>query len=145
MSIYATLWELKFPLYGQSHTDCEWETVVAQGVPDHVGEEGDADYLSFLPRREESIENGLRAVVFIRKLDRKGTERSTQEYANPLFMMSGKEYSSVSFASLHDRLTEALLGNRRRVVAEIREAAGAIRVVYEDGNSQIVRRGAGEA
>ena len=144
MSIYATLWELKFPLYGQSHTDCEWETVVAQGVPEHVGEEGD-DYLAFLPRRQGSIEDGLRAVVFIRKLEEKGTERSAQEYLNPLLIISGKEYSSTSFANLHERLTEALLGNRPKVVAEIREPSGTIRVMYEDGNSQIVRGGTREA
>ena len=145
MSIYATLWELKFPLYGQSHTDCEWETVVAQGVPEHVGEDGDADYLAFLPQREGSIANGLRAVVFIRRLQEKGTERSAQEYLNPLLMISGKEYGSASFANLLDRLTNALLGNRSRVVAEIREPTGTIRVVYEDGNSQIVRSGSREA
>ena len=141
MSIYATLWELKFPLYGQSHTDCEWETVVAQGVPEHVG---DPDYLAFLPQGENSIENGLRAVVFIRKLQEKGTNRSAQEYPNPLLMISGKEYSSASFANLHERLTEALLGNRPKVVAEIREPTGAVRVVYEDGNSQVVRSGNSE-
>ena len=145
MSIYATLWELKFPLYGQSHTDCEWETIVAQGVPEHIGEGGNADYLAFLPQREGSIEDGLRAVVFIRKLEEKGTERSAQEYLNPLLMISGKDYSSASFANLHERLTKALLGNRPRVVAEIREPTGNIRVVYEDGNSKIVRSGTREA
>ena len=145
MSIYATLWELKFPLHGQSHTDCEWETLVAQGVPEHIGEDGDADYLAFLPQREGSIENGLRAVVFIRKLDEKGTERSAQEYLNPLLMISGKDYSSVSFANLHERLSKALLGNTPRVVAEVREPTGTIRAVYEDGNSKIVRSGIREA
>ena len=145
MSIYATLWELKFPLYGQSHTDCEWETVIAEGVPAHIGEDGDADYLAFLPQREGSIEDGLRAVVFIRKLEEKGTERSAQEYLNPLLMISGKDYSAASFANLHERLTEALLGNRLKVVAEIREPTGTIRVVYEGGNSQVVRSGTREA
>jgi len=24
MSIYATLWRLKFPRYGDDHTSCEW-------------------------------------------------------------------------------------------------------------------------
>jgi hypothetical protein len=145
MSIYATLWELKFPLYGQSHTDCEWETVIAQGVPEHIGEDGNADYLAFLPPRETSIEDGLRAVVFVRKLQEKGTERSAQEYSNPLLMISGKEYSSANFANLYERLVNALLGTRPRVVAEIRESTGTIRIIYEDGNSQIVQSGTSEA
>jgi len=139
MSVYATLWELKFPLYGQAHTDCEWETVLAQGVPEHIGEDGDADYLAFLPPRAQSIENGLRAVIFVRALQEKGTDRSAQEYPNPLLVLTGKEYSAASFASLHEQLTNALLGTRPKVVAEVREPTGTIRVLYEDGSSQVVR------
>ena len=37
MSIYATLWCLKFPRYGEYHFGCEWIEVVAQGVPAHIG------------------------------------------------------------------------------------------------------------
>jgi len=37
MSIYATLWQLKFPRYGDDHTGCDWIAVMAQGVPAHVG------------------------------------------------------------------------------------------------------------
>ena len=37
MSIYATLWRLQFPRHGEAHVGCEWEEVVAQGVPAHVG------------------------------------------------------------------------------------------------------------
>src|SRR5687768_6728114 len=37
MSIYATLWQLKFPRDGNDHTDCEWIEVIAQGVPAHIG------------------------------------------------------------------------------------------------------------
>jgi hypothetical protein len=37
MSIYATLWILKFPALGDSYFGCEWETVIAQGVPGHIG------------------------------------------------------------------------------------------------------------
>jgi len=139
MSIYTTLWELQFPLYGQLHTECEWETVLAQGVPEHIGEEGNAEHLTFLPPRAESIENGLRAVVFIRALQEKGTERSAQEYPNPLLVLTGKQYSSVTFASLHEQLISALLGARPKVVAELREPTGAIRVLYEDGSFQVVR------
>ena len=139
MSIYATLWELKFPLYGQSHTDCEWETVLAQGVPDHIGEDGDSDYLAFLPARAQASENGLRAVVFIRAQQRKGTDRSPQEYPEPLLTLTGKEYAAVSFGGLHERLINALLGARPKVVGEVRVPSGTIRVLYEDGSSQVVR------
>jgi hypothetical protein len=33
MSIYATLWKLKFPRYGEYHFGCDWIIVTAQGVP----------------------------------------------------------------------------------------------------------------
>jgi hypothetical protein len=39
MSIYATLWALQFPRFGEFHIDREWVTVIAQGVPAHVGAE----------------------------------------------------------------------------------------------------------
>jgi hypothetical protein len=139
MSIYATLWELQFPLHGQSHTDCEWVSVLAQGVPAHVGEEGDAPYLTFLPPRSESIQDGLRAVVFVRAQDRKGTDRSPQEYQHPLLMLSGKEYASMPFPQLHELLAEALRGTRPQLVAEVRNPDGSIRVMYEDGTALVVR------
>jgi hypothetical protein len=37
MSIYATLWTLKFPKEGDEHLGCEWIEVSAQAVPAHVG------------------------------------------------------------------------------------------------------------
>lgn len=139
MSIYATLWELKFPLYGQSHTDCEWETVLAQGVPAHIGEDDDAPYLAFLPPREQSIQDDLRAVVFVRALDQKGTVRSAQEYPSPLLVLSGKEYSAMPFPELHEALTEALRGTHPRLIAEVRKPDGTVQVVYEGGKVLEVR------
>jgi hypothetical protein len=144
MSIYATLWELKFPLFGRSHTDCEWERVLAQGVPEHVGEDGDADYLTFLPPRKESMENGLRAVVFIRALQSKGTDRSAQEYPTPLLMLKGKEYNAIPFGKLHEQLVDALRGAKPRVAVEVHAPSGAVKVVFTDGRAQLVRD-AGEA
>ena len=35
MSIYATLWHLRFPRHGNAHEGCEWADVLAQGVPAH--------------------------------------------------------------------------------------------------------------
>ena len=37
MSIYATLWTLKFPLEGDATLGCDWITVRAQAVPAHIG------------------------------------------------------------------------------------------------------------
>jgi hypothetical protein len=56
MSIYATLWTLKFPKEGDEYTGCGWIEVRAQAVPAHVGpptpgygyEDGDP-YAAFLP------------------------------------------------------------------------------------------------
>ncbi len=35
MSLYATLWKLKFPRHGDYHAGCDWITVTAQGFPAH--------------------------------------------------------------------------------------------------------------
>jgi hypothetical protein len=32
MSIYATLWALQFPRFGEFHIDCEWVTVVVRSA-----------------------------------------------------------------------------------------------------------------
>lgn len=56
MSIYATIWSLRFPRHGDHYVGCEWIEVTAQGVPAHVGtptlafgyEDGDP-YAEFLP------------------------------------------------------------------------------------------------
>lgn len=133
MSIYATLWALKFPVEGQYHTHCEWVTVIAQGVPAHIGEDDDAHY-AFLPPREHSISDALRAVVFVRELAEKGTERSSQEYCNPLLTLSGKEYSSIPFPILQGRISDALRSGRPRIVAEIHTPDGKMRIQYEDGS-----------
>jgi hypothetical protein len=37
MSIYATLWTLKFPKEGDEYIGCDWIEVTAQGVPSHIG------------------------------------------------------------------------------------------------------------
>jgi hypothetical protein len=36
MSIYATLWKLKFPKDGDDFIGCDWIEVTAQGVPPHI-------------------------------------------------------------------------------------------------------------
>ena len=144
MSIYATLWNLKFPLFGQWHSGCEWAEVLAQGVPAHIGEDRDDVSLAFLPPREHAIDNGLRAVVFVRALQPKGTNRSAQEYPNPLLALTGKEYSAISFDELHATLTNALRGVRPKVIGEVIAPGGSVRVLYEVGHSQSCDNG-GEA
>jgi hypothetical protein len=74
MSIYATLWQLKFPRYGDAHTGCDWIEVKAQGVPAHIGSvdedpEGKDPYAAFLPPAiaapADDSAQVMRAVVFV--------------------------------------------------------------------------------
>jgi len=121
MSIYATLWKLKFPSVGDDWFDCDWVEVVAQGVPPHIGsptpgcgyEDGDP-YAEFLPPALETDENGehenLRAVVIVRAGTPKGTPRNGQEYTSTLLLLTGEEYAAMSFEALHERICAALRG-----------------------------------
>ena len=88
---------------------------------------------AFLPPREHANDNGLRAVVFVRALQPKGTNRSAQEYPNPLLALTGKECSAISFDELHATLTNALRGVRPKVIGEVIAPGGSVRVLYEDG------------
>ncbi len=122
MSIYATLWMLKFPRQGYAVPGCDWVRVSAQGVPPHIGsptpglgyEDGDP-YGAFLPPPLETDAHGehevMRAVVFVTPETRKGTERSPQEYADPLLVLTGEDYAACSFGELHRRLCGALRDN----------------------------------
>jgi len=141
MSIYATLWKLKFPKEGDDHLDCEWIEVTAQAVPPHIGspspgcgyEDGDP-YAAFLPPALQTNADGEapveRAVVFVTEYSLKGTQRSPQEYVSPLLVLTGEEYSRITFAELHQRICDALRGNRSPIVAE---------VLLPDGSHQIIR------
>ena len=141
MSIYATLWKLKFPKEGDAHLGCEWIEVAAQAVPPHIGsptpgngyENGDP-YAAFLPPAVETdAEGGApfdRAVVFVAEHSIKGTERSGQEYISPLLVLTGEAYARVSFTELHRRICDALRGNRAPVVAEL---------LLPDGTHKVIR------
>jgi hypothetical protein len=141
MSIYATLWKLKFPKEGDYHHGCEWIEVTAQGVPPHIGtptpghgyEDGDP-FSDFLPPSIETDEDGdapfMRAVVFVTEYSLKGMGRSGQEYASPLLVLTGEEYAQISFGDLHARICAALRGNRKPIVAEI---------LLPDGQKKIIR------
>ena len=109
MSIYCTLWQLRFPADGECFTDDEEPGIVvfAQAVPNHI-----QDKVTWLPRSvpEDSLYH--RAVIITTSDDEKGTERSGQEYRNPLLVLSGEQYSIRSFDELHTEICEAI---RRRV------------------------------
>jgi hypothetical protein len=130
MSIYATLWVLRFPAEGDYQSGCDWIEVMAQSVPSHIGtptaghgyEAGDP-YAPFLPAPIPVDENSNapfpRAVVFVTSGSLKGTERSGQEYLSPLLVLTGKEYVEIAFDDLHSRICSRLRGNRAPIVAEL--------------------------
>ena len=113
MSIYATLWCLRFPRHGDTYPDCEWIEVWGQGVPAHIGtptpgygyEDGDP-YAEFLPPAVPAREDGsgLRAVVVVRA----GSRKDVQRYIDPLLVLSGQEYEAMSFDTLYQRIYDIL-------------------------------------
>ena len=151
MSIYPTLWKLKFPRFGDYHTGCEWIEVTAQGVPPHIGsptpglgyEDGDP-YADFLPDAIGTDEHGeaeyMRAVVIVTENTKKGTSRSHQEFVNPLLILNGERYASLSFKELHETICDALRGSRPGVSLEIIGPDGDIRVLFEDETFRSVNR-----
>jgi hypothetical protein len=147
MSIYATLWHLKFPQHGDDYSGCDWVDVLAQGVPAHIGtptpgqgyEHGDP-FADFLPPPIEIDPETMtmRAVVFVIAGAKKGTRRSPQEYVSPLLVLTGEQYEKMSFAELYERLCSALRGERPRVVAEFLRPDGTRTVHFEDGTLEYV-------
>lgn len=107
MSIYATLWTIKV----EHHFD-EWVEITAQAVPPHIGstdDYGGIDHCAaFLPPPVPEDSDYPRAVVFIAEDTIKGTERSGQEYREPLLVITGKEYVEARFADLMGRLEDAV-------------------------------------
>ena len=146
MSIYSTLWSLKFPRYGDAHTGCEWIEVTAQGVPPHIGsltpglgyENGDP-YAEFLTPALVKDEHGdaefMRAVVIITEKTEKGTARHPQEYSNPLLTLDGKQYMNMTFDELHNRICDALRGDRPRPAIETIGPDDRHSLHFEDGTS----------
>jgi hypothetical protein len=150
MSIYATLWCLKFPKFGDYYKGCQWIEVWAQGVPSHIGsptpgcgyEEGDP-YATFLPPAIEAQPNDLslsfmRAMVFVTSESRKGTERSHQEYMDPLLVLTGEEYAIMPLDDLHEKLCTALRRNHPRLILQKFGADGKMDLIFEDGSQETV-------
>ena len=83
----------------------------------------------------------MRAVVFVTEETRKGTTRSPQEYANPLLVLSGQEYASISFVELHTRICDALRGKGPKVEAQLFTADGDIQPILSDGRILDTKKG----
>ena len=142
MSIYATLWKLKFPKEGDYHAGCDWIEVTAQAVPPHIGsptpgcgyENGDpyADFLSPAIRTDKDGNAPFnRAVIFVTEYSIIGTNRNGQEYASPLLVLTGKEYERITFDELHERICDALRGNRSPIIAEAFLTDGTKKIIRE--------------
>jgi hypothetical protein len=141
MSIYAMLRQLKFPRDGDDYLGCEWITVIAQGVPPHIGspapscgyEDGDP-FAAFLPApvltNAEGEAEYVRAVVFVTEHTPKGTDRSPQEYVHPLLELNGEAYATMTF------ICNALRGDKHRVVATYLATDGRIGILFEDGTAK---------
>ena len=150
MSIYATHWVLKFPSEGDAYTGCDWVDILGQGVPAHIGTpspghgyESDDPYASFLPPAisvpERDDGTALRAMVIVRG----GTKKVRQEYVDPLLVLSGQEYSTISFAELYERICDALRGDLSRCILESLDSDGRHRIIFEDGSVRELRSDGG--
>jgi len=137
MSIYATHWEIKLP---RSHAfDTDWVTVFAQAVPAHIGHpsaypDGDP-YASFLPPvvKEYDPDTGEapwhRAVVIL--MEGKD-EKVVQEYATPLLVLSGEEYSRIPFDDLLSAIKKRMPWDENVVAMTIGQD-GKQRIIRVDG------------
>lgn len=123
------------------YSDCEWITILGQGVPAHIGtptfgygyEAGDP-YGEFLPPPVPVVDDDdddgerLRAIVVVRDT----TEKAGQRYVDPLLMLSGDEYAALSFQSLHDRICDALREGRPKLIAEVIDGDDSV-LIFEEG------------
>ena len=145
MSIYATLWRLQFPRYGDDHTACEWVEVLAQGVPGHIGtpspghgyENGDP-FADFLPPpialAPGDQGDKLRAVVIVRE----GTPKHGQRYIDPLLVLTGEEYQRSTFDELRRRIYDVLRGSRPAAMGEAWGPDDSVRLMTRDGSSRLL-------
>lgn len=132
MSIYATCWEMRLPVYVPcEHEEAEawqpvgradigpvkrrWVEVYAQAVPAHIGHpsvypEGDP-YASFLPPIVEYDPDDWdtvwtpRAVIIV---DEDHAEKDVQRYVDPLMVLTGAAYEALTFSELLERIGRAL-------------------------------------
>ena len=96
MSIYATCWEISVEVYRRD------VRVWGQSVPGHIGhpdEDYEEDYCrEFLPPLIEGHDPDTpRAMVIVSELSNKGTDRSNQEYEDPILVCRWEEYEAMGF------------------------------------------------
>ena len=148
MSIYATLWQLKFPRDGDDYLGCEWIHDSARRSPPYrsptpgCGYEDGDPCAAFLPTPVHTNEDGeseyMRAVVFVTENTPKGTERRPQEYVSPLLVLTGEAYAHMTFDTLYTQICHALRGGTPRVLATYLAPSGRIRILFEDGTAKEV-------
>ena len=150
MSIYATLWSLRFPRTGQYFAGCDWIEVHGQAVPGWVGtptpgwgwEDGDL-YGDFLPPPiflEGEDDKRLRAVFIVTAETKKGTDRCGQEYVDPLLVFTGAEYERMTFNELYYRICDALLGDGPRIASQRVLPDGTLETRFSDGSTKETAR-----
>lgn len=109
---------------------------IGSSTPGLGYEDGDP-YAEFLPPALATDEDGdaefMRAVVIITAETEKGTVRHPQEYSNPLLTLDGKQYASMTFDELHNRICDTLRGNRPRLILETLSPDGLHSLHFEDG------------
>ena len=76
-----------------------------------------------------------RAVVIVTEYSIKGTERSGQEYASHLLLLTGEQYARMTFEELHERICDALRGNRSPVVIEVMLLDGTHKIIRQEKSS----------
>lgn len=69
---------------------------------------------------------GLRAVFILTHdaLTKKGTKRNSQEYVNPLLVLTGAEYQASTWEDMLQRIMEALSERRPRLLRLVRRKRG---------------------
>jgi len=55
-------------------------------------------------------------------------------------MLPGRDYGTIPFATLHERICDALRGARPRGVAEFWGPDGGVRLLFEDGSARDIAR-----
>ncbi len=110
MSIYATGWSIMVPT--GSWGSPEWVEVYVQFVPCHIGHpkeypEGDP-YSEFLPPpvTDEEYEQEIPRAAVIVQSGR--TEKEGQRYVDPVLVLSGREYLSLPFAEMLQRIYQGV-------------------------------------
>ncbi len=136
MSIYCTLWELRFPLDGVSFSTCRPEdaddciAVFAQAVPAHIQNDGPKwEFLTpSVPYTGQ--ERNYRSVVITTEDDKKGTKRNGQEYRKPLLTYGGANYAGIVFDDLYAAVMEQLRIRYEKSLRSAKQAAQRNRRKY---------------